>query len=276
MIEWLFTYPTAQEMLQDMDTKITQQIQLKLPTTNCTHTQTVNDQSPRPVMQDGAASSQEQLPGTLNSPTKRPKLLVGIVCPDGRHYSPCFVEKLYERFQGDKTLNKQLIIQSHHWDITSHSSRKKEHYVWYKTKVSSKQVRHIEILTNNRLWVSLDEHTSRLLELAFREDHYCSSVPNSIYVVDFSTGTLFDKQRRSYFYVRSALNPPNKIQFHVKCRWVGGEGYKGAVKRYDAAGILFYSVHPETGEALFLLGHMTYGTYSWCDFGGLKSWKKLK
>ncbi len=275
MVEWLFSYSVAQQQLDAMVAKISEAIQQNLPPSKPLSTQTENE--PDPLVQKSVQST--STPHTSSDSltiTEVHKLVVSVCCPGGSHYSPCFVEKLRETYQTDKVYNKQLVITTQHWDVLQ---KKKDNFVWYKTKIPRSYVQHVEMLTNHRLWLPVDNEMNLFLENTFQEDLYSSrtvTVPNTGEVIDFMSGTLYDKKKRKTYYIRSTVLAILTKQSLVKCRFVGDEAYKRIAKRYDAAGILFYSVHPQTGKAVFLLGHMTYGSYTWCDFGGLKSYKKLK
>ena len=274
MIEWLFSYSVAQQQLDAMVAKISEAIQQQLPPSKPLST----ENEPDPLAQESVQSTSTSTSHTSSDSltiTEVPKLVVSVSCPSGNHYSPCFVEKLRETYQSDKTYNKQLVITTQHWDVLQ---RKKENFIWYKTKIHSSYVQHVEMLTNHRLWLPFDDRMNWFLEHTFQEDPYGSTVmvPNTTEVIDFVSGTLYDKQKRKTYYIRSTVPAIKTKQSLVKCRFIGDEAYKRIVRRYDAAGILFYSVHPQTGKAVFLLGHMTYGSYTWCDFGGLKSYKYVK
>ena len=287
MIDWLFSHSSAQEQLDLMISEINRKFRCLLPAQD--QNEVDRDQPPanlEPLSSTLTNSSTavvglneaHGLCGSSPSSIENAQLLVGIVCHNGVHHSPCFVEKLRDMYQRDRTYNKLLVIQTQHWDISSKSHGKKQ-FVWQRTKIPTRYVRDIEVFTNARVWVSLDVQVGSECEQVFLQDPYCSVLPDEVNVVDFESGTLFDKAKRKSYLIRSTnikhgllknRSPP------INCRFVGNEAYKKAVKRYDAAGILFYSVHPVTGEAVFLLGHMTYSCESWCDFGGLKSWRKFK
>lgn len=286
MIDWLFSHSSAQEQLDLMISEINRKFQRLLPAQD--QNKVERDQShlflqPSPSTLPNSSTTIVSLNeahgmcGNSPSPLEKTQLLVGITCHNGVHHSPCFVEKLRETYQQDRTYNKLLVIQTQHWDISSKSNGKNQHFVWQRTKIPTKYVRDIQVFTNARVWISLDAQDSIVCEHAFLQDPYCSVLPDKLNVVDFESGALFDKAKGKSYLVRSTNIQHGLLKNRtppVSCRFVGDEAYKKAVKRYDAAGILFYSVHPVTGEAVFLLGHMTYSCESWCDFGGLRNWRR--
>ncbi len=289
MIEWLFSYPAVKGQLDTMVAKINEEIQRRLPANN-PQNETMFSIQHSPVTQETSTKELAELSPSVTqetstkelaelSPSRNPpilgegfELLVLVSCSNGHHYSPCFVEKLREIYENDKTLKKQLFIKTEHRDLLRTT---KKDFVWYHSKIPSLYVQHVEMLTNNRLWVPFDEKMNYHLEQTFQEDPYCSIVPNATDVVDFAYGSLYNKQKRKSFSIRSTVLKAEERRSAVKCRLVGDVVYRAVVKGYDAAGILFYSVHPQTGEALFLLGQLTYNGLTWCDFGGLKHFKKV-
>ncbi len=275
MIEWLFSYSAAEKQLNVMVTKINEEIERQIPakksmietgiiSLNQSEGDSITEKSPA-----NALSSLSDPPDPSPGPTETPKILVIISCPDGQQYSPCFVEKLREICEKDKRLH----IITEHRDLLLNMKKK---FVWYHTKIPRLYVQHVEMLTNKKFWVPFDENMNSHLEQTFQEDPNCSIIHNDKDVVDFASGTLYNKQKRKTFCIRSTFLLVEERRNVVNCRFVGDEEYKATVRRYDAAGILFYSVHPATGEAVFLLGQLTYSSLTWCDFGGLKSFKKFR
>lgn len=208
------------------------------------------------------------------------KVIVGISCDDGYELSPCFVEKLYDHYKSAPPIDNLLIVKRQH---TMPESRllQKERLKWQqypgnssslRRKSESEHVKQIKHVTNSKEWVDMPQELSTSIEHAFERDPLQCSVKIENIVVDFESGMITSILTKQVTLLRCTLTPRD---YTVNVRAINHQIYKGFVRSYEAAGILPYSVHPVTGEAVFLLGRLTYDRSTWCDFGGMKSRYKI-
>lgn len=197
---------------------------------------------------------------------------IGITCRDGTRVSPCYVERLYEEYLHRAPIG-ELTVKREHQHISPYVSRepsKGRLFIWQRTKIPL-NVCKFEDFTVERLWSAFPFHMTATIEESFKRDPFNRNLKlmngGSQCVFNFETGEMFSEHRNKMFRFRCTVSI---IEARITCKLLGHASYKSVVKHYDAAGILFYSTHPVTVEPVFLLGHMTYGSESWCDFGGLK------
>lgn len=239
MIHWLFTQLEAQKQLKRMITAIN-----KLLKRSSSH---------------GKKSKESVI-----------RIRVGIVCPNGALLSPCFVEKLYEYYDFYNSVWEGLEVRRYHWDAFSGSWGKNKDFVWqFVCAPMSRKKTIMNHLFNDEWWVNFSSSTSRALDEAFLRDPYCTDFENEDGVFDFESGTMYHKRVKASYHIRCSVATSSSTK--VISWFLSHNACITAVSHYKAAGILPYSVHPLTGEAVFLLGNITYATMDWCDFGGLKS-----
>lgn len=198
---------------------------------------------------------------------------VGIVCSNGAQLSPSFVEKLHEHFSSGPTTVEGLIVTRQHWDALKREWGRCKNIVWQVSCVTvhHKVASHFERVFDPRMWLNFDPTANTATEQEFQRDPFNSSLDFTDMVLDFESGTAYSSERRKTYYIRCSVIPQSK----ANCWFLTSDGYKSACRSFQAAGIQPYSVHPSTGEAVFLLGRITYGTCDWCDFGGLKSFRYI-
>lgn len=233
MVEWVFSQPEARHHLTTMTT-------------------TINDAIKR---QRKEAVKSESLPARLR---------VALVCKNGTQLSPCFVEQLYEFYRYEPPCGR-VSVKREHWDAFRGDWGRNKDFIWQHTYMPNKFI-HLGEALQDASWVSFPTETNMELEKAFQADPFSSRLQVGDCTVDFEGGTMYNRTKRKEFWIRCTM----VSQSRVLCRFLGHEAYLSTVKSYRAAGILPYSVHPRTGEAVFLVGRMTYGYEDWCDFGGLK------
>ena len=203
------------------------------------------------------------------SETPSTSLLVAVACPSGAQHSVCFVEKLYEKYSYESHLELEvadikLKVKREHRVATKGEWLDVKGVVWQHSKIASKHLAGCKDLLLDRSWTSFTIDVTNQIEAAFQQDPFAMKLDLGKHVVDFERGVVFNKRSRDEFKVRAAVP---RLEGKVKSSWLQEKEQKSF---YCGAGILFYSVHPQTGEAVFLLGHMTYSCMSWCDFGGMK------
>ena len=251
MIEWLFSHYEAELLLKTMTTAINEAI---------------NERS------TALAASSE------TSPSSTLSLCVAIGCQNGTQHSVCFVEKLYEQYSFESPLDlEQLVaptvdgvkveVKRQHCEATEGEWLESKDAVWQHSQFPVARIPHHRVLLFNRAWSNFPLESVRQIEAAFLKNPFSSGVDIGKHIINFDRGTLFNKKSEEEFRIRSTI-PSSDEKVHSS--WLQHEEYSQLHKSYTSAGILFYSVHPQTGEAVFLLGHMTYGAMAWCDFGGLK------
>ena len=232
MIEWLFSQHEAQKLIDTMIAKIDSSIK------RC-NKQTVG----------------------------KGRIRVGVVCENGAQLSPCFTERMYEHYTV-ASYSDALIVKRYHWDALRGSWGRDKDFVWQHKTVPIHSREDIREIFYDEMWKGFPTPVNAAIESAFSQDPYHHQFECAEYVFDFEGGTVYDRHRRKRFRLRCnmAVSDSKVISW-----FLGHHAYITTAKSYKAAGILPYSVHPTTGEALFLLGKITYGFADWCDFGGLRS-----
>ena len=202
-------------------------------------------------------------------------LHVAIGCQNGAQHSVCFVEKLYEQYSfGAESLLKlvdgvKVKVKRRHCEATKGEWLNTKDAVWQHSQMSIKNLPTHKDLILNRSWSNFLTESTNQIEAAFCQDPYATKIDIGKHVVDFERGVVFNKRSRNEFRIRSAVP---SLEGKVRSSWVVQQD-KGSKQFFCGAGILFYSVHPRTGEPVFLLGHMTYSAMAWCDFGGMKNYR---
>ncbi len=209
---------------------------------------------------------------------------VGISCLNGTQVSPCFVEKLWEMYTYySRSSARCTFVHRHHRDAfpSPKSSKQKPgddgfYYVWQHSRLPTNYLEGPRDLLNKRMWVALPMHLLAKVEEDFLRDPFNEKLEiryskgGGMYVINFQTGEMYSKhEAKSY---RICCTTASNVT-SIECQMLTGTSYKSVTKHYQGAGVLFYAVHPKIGEPVFLLGHMTYGSRSWCDFGGLKKFR---
>ena len=201
-------------------------------------------------------------------------LFVAVMCSTGHQLSPCFVEKLYDHFSSSAS---SVSVKRHHHSISLKTTHCKQSLWQYKHfKLKQRYFASIHQLTGtvctSLRWYDFPSATNTKIEQLFRENPFSNSCVIDDLEVDFQDGTSRRITINQLSYIRSISRGSLK-RCTVEARSINHDQYKSYVKSrtYQAAGILPYAVHPVSGEAIFLLGKITYGTMTWCDFGGLKS-----
>lgn len=193
---------------------------------------------------------------------------VGVVCKNGAQLGPSFVEKLYEHFSCGSIVVEGLRVSRHHCDALKGDWGCSKDILWQVLCVPVDRVTvHFGQVFDSRMWLNFDPTANNMSEQQFQKDPFNSSVNFTDMVLDFESGTVYNTERRKTYYIRCSTISRSK----ANCWFLTSDGYRSAHRSFRAAGIQPYSVHPVTGEAIFLLGRITYGTQDWCDFGGLKS-----
>lgn len=216
--------------------------------------------------------------GQVMEPMDHRRLHVCVCCSTGTHLSPCCVERLYELYSNKPQLVSDLVVHRQHVHGEKWAKRMRERHnlVWQRTQMAVKYFISPEELTNERMWQTVPLAILPLIEEEFQKDPFNSacrvgrSGERHSYQVNFVTGELYSHSDMKVYRLRCVIRD---IDTRVECGMLDGPSYKNVARHYGAAGVLFYSTHPATGEPIFLLGHMNYSTESWCDFGGLKSFR---
>ena len=240
MILWLFSFPESKKLLEKMTAEITAVIKKHHKPKN-----------------------------KSNTATQSSIIRVGVVCGDGAQLGPCFVEELYTHFSYGPVVADGLRVGRYHWDALKVVWGRSKDVVWQVSCIPAqrKMGSYLDDLSESNMWVSFSTSANIETEERFCQDPYSNEVNISDMVLDFESGLAYDKKRQRQYYIRCT----HVTQSKVNCWFLSGDGYMAVSRPYRAAGIQPYSVHPVTGEAVFLLGHITYGWQSWCDFGGLKA-----
>ena len=248
MIQWLFSHRPAGTLLKEMISQINKAFTIK-------------------VTSSSSSESEHLAPSTT--------LRLAIGCQNGAQHSVCFVEKLYEQYSFESPLELpvdggKVKVKRQHCEATKGEWLNSKDAVWWQhSQMSSKNLPTHKELILNRSWSIFPTESSRQIEAAFLQDPYATKVDVGKHLIDFERGIVFNKQSRNEFKIRSAIP---RLESKVHSSWVVQQD-RGNKQFYCGAGILFYSVHPRTGEVVFLLGHMTYSAMAWCDFGGMKDYR---
>ena len=252
MVEWLCSHYEAKSLLESMVAEINKAIKKQRATV------TASSASP---------SSEHQ---TSVPPTTR--LLVAVACQNGAQHSVCFVEKLYEKYSFESPLELEgdvrVEVKRQHHEATKGEWLNTKDTIWQHSKFPVKHLLSHRDLVMNRVWSNFPLESTQLVEAGFRQDPLAKSLVIEKHIIDFERGVLLNKKSQEEFRIRSTIP---RLEGRVESSWFKDNEYRAFHKSYSSAGILFYSVHPWTGEAVFLLGHMTYSTLSWCDFGGIRN-----
>ena len=217
------------------------------------------------------ASSDSEIMVQSTAPSTTLRVAIG--CQNGAQHSVCFVEKLYEQFLFESPLEldgvKVVDVRRRHCEATKGEWLNSEDAVWQYSRSAVKHIlHHRDLISNGTAWCNFPLESGKQIESAFCEDPFNASLDIGEHVINFERGTLYNKKSEEEFRIRSTV-PSHDGK--VCSSWLQDDEYGQLHKSYSAAGILFYSVHPRTGEPAFLLGHMTYGSLAWCDFGGLRN-----
>ena len=217
----------------------------------------------------------DDVTGTLRKPraakSKSATVRVVVLCSNGAQLSPCFVEKLYEHFTTEPPVVPELAVSRCHRDALRGACGSSRHSVWQVScvPVHGKVASHFTEVFQSKMWLNFDPTANTNTEAQFRKDPFSSSVNFTDMVLDFQSGTAYRKAEKKTHYIRCSDVSQRKADI-----WeLSSIGYKSVSRSFRAAGIQPYSVHPLTGEAVFLLGRLTYDQLVWCDFGGLKSYR---
>lgn len=207
-------------------------------------------------------------------------LRIAVICATGCQLSPCFVEKLFEHFSAAYPA-RYLVVKRDHPTICRHlrkASANGTPVVWQHSNSSqlSQTFSNIHILTKMvstaSKWNDFSSATNTMLEASFQRDPLSSSSVVGVAIANFQDGILRTQRAKMCSFLR-CVPRSTAIVFKAVVHQINLKQYKSYVNThaYQAAGILPYSVHPVSGEPIFLIGKITYGTQTWCDFGGLKS-----
>lgn len=241
LIEWIFCQRESMKALHDIITSIESKI---------------------------SSNSSRRNSKTLQS------LVVGISCPNGICLSPSFVEKLYDHYYYSPPFDELKVTRTHtafplpvtvgcQWQQLPSVSKFSRH------KKSFENIQQLRIITTCRDWSPLPGPLSAKMEESFRKDPLNTRLIIGDVHVDFVEGSLFNKSTGQKSFIRCFTELP---QAYVTVRELHDTtSYQSSIRGFEAAGILPYSIHPLTGEAIFLVGQLTYDGGTWCDFGGLKS-----
>ena len=254
MIEWLFSHYEAELLLRTMTTAINE------------------------AMKEKSAALSTASSNETGEKVPSSTLRVAIGCQNGAQHSVCFVEKLYEQYLfGESPLELvdgiKVEVKRQHCEATKGEWLNNKDAVWQHSQFPVKRIPHHRVLLFNRAWSNFPLESVRQIEAAFLQDPFSISIDVGKHVINFERGTLYNKKSEEEFRIRSTIPCSNE---KVHSSWLQDDEYSQLHKSYTSAGILFYSVHPRTGEAVFLLGHMTYGAMAWCDFGGLRKFVYVK
>lgn len=203
--------------------------------------------------------------------TRSKTVIVGLSC--STCLSICFVEKLYDYFSAFPPSDNFKVTRNHlnephkstdeiNWEHLPYIKK------YYRQASELDNRKYVNSLTTSKDWQRLPPVLSVSLEETFLKNPLSANSKIGEVQVDFVSGTLYNKTTGQKSYIRCSTQVKG---MSISVRELKHETYKQYVSNYEAAGILPYSVHPLTGEAIFLVGKLTYDGGSWCDFGGLKS-----
>lgn len=203
------------------------------------------------------------------------KVSVLVTCLRGTCISPCYVERLYRMYRYHPPVDGLTVKRVHPLlkDKQQQPPGEGKEFVWQRSVLATKYLDSRHDLTRHKMWSHFPMHVVTVIEEGFRRNPFNTSldvrysVRGGKYVLNFETGEVYSTHEQQTYRLRCIVSRFDDL---FECQHLTGSTYKPFSRKYDAAGILFYSPHPVTGEPVFLLGHMTYGSESWCDFGGLK------
>ena len=242
MIQWLFSFSKPKRLLEKMTSEITAILKKNYKTTR---------------------EGEHELRSVV--------IRIGVVCQTGAQLAPCFVEELFSHFSYGPVVVEGLCVTRHHWDALRGVWGQAKDLLWQTSRyyVLKHRAVDLEKVLESSEWGSFSATSNAETESKFASDPYCNEVKVGDMLLDFEAGLTYDRQRGRQHYLRCT----HLTRSRVNAWLVSSQGYKAVSRSFRAAGILPYSVHPMTGEAVFLLGKLTYGWRSWCDFGGLKSFR---
>ena len=255
MIEWLFSHYEAELLLKTITTAINEAMKERLTTLSTDSSNKIGEKGPSSALR------------------------VAIGCQNGAQHSVCFVEKLYEQYSFGAESPLELMdgvkveVKKRHCEATKGEWLNTKDAVWQHSQFPVKRIPHHRVLLFNRAWSNFPLESVRQIEAAFLENPFTTGVDIGKHVINYERGILYNKLSEEEFRIRSII--PSSVE-KVHSLWLQDDEYSQLHKSYTSAGILFYSVHPQTGEAVFLLGHMTYGAMAWCDFGGIRKFVYVK
>ena len=255
MIDWLFSVPGARRRLRSMITQIDSLIEGDAKQSTSGEVPQGTDASANPAQ-----------------PVRR--IRVGVVCDTGAQLSPCFVEKLYQHYTPKRSSSRKgLEVGKYHWDAFRGSWGRNRNFVWQHRALPVRYKKgDAGGISRDHLWLNFPATVGAVLEEEFQKNPHCRDFEYGDEIFSFETGLMYDKNSENRFRIRCvASSQPPAGGPTVNCRFLSSHSYLEAARTYRSAGILPYSVHPRTGEAVFLIGKITYGSRDWCDFGGLKN-----
>ena len=254
MIEWLCSHYEAEILLESMISEINETI--------------------KKWRASSSASPSSKYQTSSQSTTT---LLVAVACQTGAQHSICFVEKLYEKYSFESPLELEgdirVEVKREHREAIKGEWPNTTDAIWQHSRFPVRHLLNRRDLVMNRVWSNFPLESTRLVEAGFHQDPFGKHFDIGKHIIDFERGVLLNKKSQEEFRIRSTIP---RSEGRVQSSWFKDDEYKVFHKSYSSAGILFYSVHPQTGEAVFLLGHMTYSTMSWCDFGGIRNFGYVK
>ena len=244
MIEWVMSFPESKKLIKRIVDEVTVAVR-------------------KSCSSDGKSNAAKSAPQTT--------VLVVVLCSNGAQLSPCFVEKLYEHFTLEPPLVAGLTVSRHHRDALKGAWGKSKHLVWQVScvPVHCKIASHFSEVFQSKMWLNFDPTANSRTGDQFKKDPFASGLDFTDMILDLEGGTAYRKSEKKTYYIRCS----DISQSKANCWELTSIGYKSVSRTFKAAGIQPYSVHPVTGEAVFLLGRLTYGQLIWCDFGGLKSFR---
>ncbi len=207
-------------------------------------------------------------------------ITISISCQDGFELSPCYVEKLYDHYKTNPPIDNLLLVKRVHmmpentripitrlkWQQYSGSTS------LYRRRTEDDSIKQIKSVTTSKEWCDIPQELSTSIEEAYNKNPLSNNVKVNSAVIDFESGQMTLLLTKQTILIRCSITPKD---YTVKVRAINHQVYKLFIRSFEAAGILPYSVHPVTGEAIFLVGRLTYGGGTWCDFGGLKTRYKI-
>ncbi|XP_065898409.1 uncharacterized protein [Dysidea avara] len=207
----------------------------------------------------------------LLSDKERQQLEVLVYCDTGKHLSVVFVEKLVDYYTHESDHRCNLMVTRKHKDAFAGEWGKNKRFVWqHYCKTSTDERNDMNISHSFSTWKVF---TSDEIEEAFQKDPYAKEVTIGDYVCNFETGFVLRQKTKHCFRLRCTMIPSeDKFLTYTQ---LTPQLFKSAARGYNAAGILPVCVDPLSNGVVCLLGEMTYDTFTWCDFGGLRSRLKL-
>ena len=247
MVEWMFFNLQAVKQLRDMVKQINKSL----------------------TQAEGKVEHSKQSAAT--------SLNIAVTCSSGCVLSPCFVEKLYEHYTSSPPIDHLTVTRDHpilHYQLKGSVPLPP---IWQYRQLCHKQAHFSdahqlkEVVSSS--WVDFPADMNYLLEAAFKREPLSNSTRAGELVINFHGGIAYSKSTGQRSLIRCT---GRTTMFTVIAQHIEHEQYKPFTRRFQAAGILPYSVHPVSGEPIFLLGKITYSSCAWCDFGGIKSYRSIQ